>query len=74
MHTHPLCILSPQNKTATLQSLQNPTGGFGGGYQQLSHGAPTYAAVLALMIVGTEAAYKAIDRWVVDWGLGRGES
>jgi hypothetical protein len=32
---------------------------------QLSHGAPTYAAVLALMIVGTESAYASIDRCVV---------
>lgn len=49
-------------EAATLEGLQNPTGGFGGGFQQLSHCAPTYAAVLALAIVGTEAAYRAIDR------------
>lgn len=49
-------------EAATLEGLQNPTGGFGGGFRQLSHCAPTYAAVLALVIVGTEAAYRAIDR------------
>lgn len=38
------------------------TGGFGGGPQQLSHCAPTYAAVLALCIIGTEQALRTIDR------------
>lgn len=33
-----------------------------GGPGQLPHLAPTYAAVLALCILGTEEAYKAIDR------------
>lgn len=48
---------------ATLASCQNAEeGGFGGGPQQLSHCAPTYAGVLSLMVVGTEAAYAAIDR------------
>lgn len=47
---------------ATMASCQNTSGGFGGGPQQLSHCAPTYAAVLALLIVGTEAAYQVIDR------------
>lgn len=46
----------------TMASCQNAGGGFGGGPQQLSHCAPTYAAVLALLIVGTEAAYRVIDR------------
>lgn len=52
------------NNPATLQSLQNREtgGGFGGGFGQLSHCAPTYAAVLALLVVGTEDAYRAIDR------------
>jgi len=47
---------------ATLQPLQNPDGGFGGGQGQLSHLAPTYAAVHALCIVGLEAGYDIIDR------------
>ena len=37
-------------------------GGYGGGPQQLPHCAPTYAAVLALLTVGTEEAYASIDR------------
>lgn len=64
------CKPTPPTPTATLESLQNPTGGFGGGYQQLSHCAPTYAAVLALMVVGTEDAYRAIDRSVRGEGGG----
>lgn len=39
-----------------------PLGGFGGGPGQLAHLAPTYAAVNALVIVGNEKAYNAIDR------------
>ena len=37
---------------------QDPTGGFAGGPQQLPHLAPTYAAVSALMVAGTEEAYQ----------------
>ena len=37
---------------SSLKACQSPTGGFGGGNQQLSHCAPTYAAVLALVAVG----------------------
>lgn len=47
---------------ATAQHLQNETGGFGGGFGQLSHLATTYAMVLALAIVGGEEAYEVIDR------------
>eukprot|EP01130_Rhizamoeba_saxonica_P014749 TRINITY_DN6472_c3_g3_i2.p1 TRINITY_DN6472_c3_g3~~TRINITY_DN6472_c3_g3_i2.p1 ORF type:complete len:318 (+),score=73.63 TRINITY_DN6472_c3_g3_i2:503-1456(+) len=45
-----------------LSKLQSPTGGFGGGPQQLAHLAPTYAATCALMICGTQQAYDVIDR------------
>jgi protein farnesyltransferase subunit beta len=45
-----------------LKRCQAPTGGFGGGPGQLPHMAPTYAAVNALVIIGTEEAYSAIDR------------
>ncbi|GAA6006154.1 hypothetical protein JCM11491_002052 [Sporobolomyces phaffii] len=45
----------------TLTRFQNPDGGFGGGPNQLSHLAPTYASVAALCYVG-EAGWKAIDR------------
>lgn len=41
---------------------QHPDGGFGGGPTQLAHLAPTYAAVSALVIAGTEDAYRAVDR------------
>jgi len=45
-----------------LKHCQSPTGGFGGGPMQLAHLAPTYAAVSALMVAGSEDAYRAIDR------------
>lgn len=45
-----------------LKRCQAPTGGFGGGPGQLPHMAPTYAAVNALVIIGTAEAYSAIDR------------
>jgi protein farnesyltransferase subunit beta len=45
-----------------LNLCQNEEGGFGGGPGQLSHLAPTYAAVNSLMICGTEKAYKCINR------------
>lgn len=46
----------------TARPLQNPDGGFGGGYGQMSHLATSYATVLALMLVGGEESYEAIDR------------
>jgi len=45
-----------------LSRCQNPEGGFGGGPGQLSHLAPTYGAVNALCCLGTEKAYKVVDR------------
>nr|XP_014341316.1 PREDICTED: protein farnesyltransferase subunit beta isoform X2 [Latimeria chalumnae] len=45
-----------------LGQCQSPTGGFGGGPGQLAHLAPTYAAVNALCIIGTEEAYNIINR------------
>ncbi|XP_071618507.1 protein farnesyltransferase subunit beta [Heliangelus exortis] len=41
---------------------QSPQGGFGGGPGQHPHLAPTYAAVSALCIIGTQEAYGVIDR------------
>eukprot|EP00127_Corallochytrium_limacisporum_P004872 Clim_evm16s191 gene=Clim_evmTU16s191 len=38
------------------------TGGFGGGPYQLSHLAPTYAAVASVALIGTKEAYDLIDR------------
>jgi protein farnesyltransferase subunit beta len=46
----------------TARSIQNESGGFGGGFGQQSHLATTYAMVLALVIVGGESAYQVIDR------------
>lgn len=45
-----------------LNRCQNSSGGFGGGPQQLSHLAPTYAAVMSLAILGEDCALKVIDR------------
>lgn len=46
----------------TARSMQNPEGGFGGGHDQTSHLATTYATVLALALVGTQDALAVIDR------------
>lgn len=45
-----------------LARCQCPNGGFGGGPGQEPHLAPTYAAVNALCIMGTEEAYGVINR------------
>ncbi|XP_064369430.1 protein farnesyltransferase subunit beta isoform X2 [Dromaius novaehollandiae] len=45
-----------------LSHCQSPQGGFGGGPGQHPHLAPTYAAVNALCIIGTEEAFNVIDR------------
>ncbi|TPX42063.1 protein farnesyltransferase [Synchytrium endobioticum] len=46
----------------TLSKYQHPEGGFGGGHLQLPHLAPTYAAINTIAILGTEQAYKMVDR------------
>ena len=51
-----------QGVIETARSMQNDTGGFGGGFGQDSHLATTYAMVLALTIAGGESAYEVIDR------------
>jgi len=45
-----------------LSKCQLADGGYGGGPGQLAHLAPTYAAVCALCIIGTEQAYQSINR------------
>ncbi|KAJ1103603.1 hypothetical protein NDU88_001024 [Pleurodeles waltl] len=45
-----------------LARCQGPNGGFGGGPGQHPHLAPTYAAVNALCIIGTQEAYDVINR------------
>ncbi|NXG53004.1 FNTB farnesyltransferase, partial [Psilopogon haemacephalus] len=47
-----------------LRRCQSPQGGFGGGPGQHPHLAPTYAAVNALCIIGTQQAFDVIDRCV----------
>ncbi|KAJ3161798.1 hypothetical protein HDU86_006569 [Geranomyces michiganensis] len=49
---------------ATLAACQDPEGGFSGGPGQLPHVAPTYAAVSALAIIGTEEAFAVVKRCV----------
>ncbi|CAJ2505292.1 Uu.00g126860.m01.CDS01 [Anthostomella pinea] len=51
-----------EDLTETARSMQNETGGFGGGFGQRSHLATTYALLLALAVVGGESAYEVIDR------------
>lgn len=46
----------------TALTMQNPTGGFGGGNGQLSHLATTYAVVLSMALVGGDEVYKVVDR------------
>eukprot|EP00742_Colponemidia_sp_Colp-10_P002803 GILJ01002997.1.p1 GENE.GILJ01002997.1~~GILJ01002997.1.p1 ORF type:complete len:390 (-),score=46.61 GILJ01002997.1:201-1370(-) len=45
-----------------LKACECPTGGYGGGPGQLPHLAPTYAAVMSLLLIGTEESYNAINR------------
>mmetsp|Transcript_2720 Transcript_2720/g.7117 ORF Transcript_2720/g.7117 Transcript_2720/m.7117 type:complete len:439 (-) Transcript_2720:283-1599(-) len=49
---------------AFLKRCQDPSGGYCGGPHpgQIPHLAPTYAAVNALVIIGTDEAYASIDR------------
>lgn len=46
----------------TARTMQNASGGFGGGHGQMSHLATTYAVVLALTVAGGEEVYEIIDR------------
>lgn len=46
----------------TISNWQLPTGGFGGGSDQLAHLATTYAAVNALAIAGTKEAYQVLNK------------
>lgn len=67
--THSLSLLGIQldnsRKRAMarfLEKCQSPDGGFGGGPGQIPHLATTYAAVNALVILGTEEAFNVINR------------
>ncbi len=48
--------------TYVVSRCQNRDGGFGGGPGQLSHLAPTYAAVNALAVLGDREALEVVDR------------
>jgi len=48
----------------TILLCQNDTGGFGGGFGQLSHLATTYAAVHAIAVIGLERGFDSIRRQV----------
>uniref|UniRef100_UPI00398E895D protein farnesyltransferase subunit beta n=1 Tax=Pristiophorus japonicus TaxID=55135 RepID=UPI00398E895D len=58
----PLDECTASNICQFLTRCQSPNGGFGGGPGQEPHLAPTYAAVNALCIIGTEEAYSVINR------------
>ncbi|PAV76471.1 hypothetical protein WR25_11617 [Diploscapter pachys] len=45
-----------------IKSCEDPKGGYGGGPGQSAHLAPTYAAVMALVLLKSEEALKSIDR------------
>lgn len=52
---------------STFKPMQNRTGGFGGGHGQMSHCAPSFAAVLSLALVGGNETFQIVDRlamWV----------
>lgn len=46
---------------STLNLFQDPEGGYGGGIDQISHLATSYAAVLTLVTVGTKEALESIN-------------
>eukprot|EP00238_Polyblepharides_amylifera_P005133 CAMPEP_0196596958 /NCGR_PEP_ID=MMETSP1081-20130531/88757_1 /TAXON_ID=36882 /ORGANISM="Pyramimonas amylifera, Strain CCMP720" /LENGTH=417 /DNA_ID=CAMNT_0041922175 /DNA_START=128 /DNA_END=1378 /DNA_ORIENTATION=+ len=58
----PLDIEMSTDVIELLSLCQSPTGGYGGGPGQIPHLASTYAAVSALLTIGTEAAFASIDR------------
>ncbi|KAM0207551.1 hypothetical protein ACHAQI_007554 [Fusarium lateritium] len=51
-----------QRLVDTVRPMQNPDGGFAGGFGHTSHLATSYATVLSLALVGGEDAYEVIDR------------
>jgi protein farnesyltransferase subunit beta len=55
-------FFEPEDAVAFLSLCQHPDGGYGGGPHQLPHLATTYAAVSALVTLGTEEALASINR------------
>jgi len=59
----PFLIINVNSRViSSLKACQHPEGGFSGGHGQIAHLAPTYAAVLALSLIGGEDAFDLIDR------------
>ena len=50
------------NIISFLNKCQNKSGGYAGGPGQYSHILTSYAAIMALLTIGNEEAYKSIDR------------
>ncbi|KAL8936429.1 MAG: hypothetical protein Q9216_004933 [Gyalolechia sp. 2 TL-2023] len=57
--------------TQTFSSMQNDSGGFGGGHGQISHCAPSYAVVLSLALIGGTDCLDLIDRKALWHWLGQ---
>ncbi|KAL8948562.1 MAG: hypothetical protein Q9222_005258 [Ikaeria aurantiellina] len=57
--------------TKTFSSMQNASGGFSGGHGQISHCAPSYAAILSLAMVGGTESLNLIDRKALWHWLGQ---
>lgn len=55
----------------TFSSMQNDSGGFGGGHGQISHCAPSYAVVLSLAMIGGTDCLDLIDRKALWHWLGQ---
>ncbi len=51
-----------QGMVDTIFETLGPSGGFGGGFQQVDHAASNYAAILSLALSGDEKAWSKIDR------------
>uniref|UniRef100_A0A0N5BR11 Protein farnesyltransferase subunit beta n=1 Tax=Strongyloides papillosus TaxID=174720 RepID=A0A0N5BR11_STREA len=59
---YPISDKLAHNVITFIKSCHNKDGGFGGSSGQISHLAPTYGAIMALLEIGTEEAYYCIDR------------
>ena len=67
-----IVILITRNRVIrTARSMQNPTGGFGGGNGQYSHLAGSYACLLSIALVGGHETYDLVDRGKMWEWLGR---
>ena len=46
----------------TIEKCRHPQGGYGGGFMQMAHTAPTYASTMCLLTLGTREALSSIRR------------